>query len=186
MKRVITAILAAFLFFSSVVCGQENISEFDVSPKEATQMTAQKNDEIYQLLDFNDTQEMEFANSGLIMAPESIVIKAEDGRVIWPQDAYHFVSNSEEAPASANPSLRCNTQYNAVYGLFEVMENIYQVRGYDIPILLLYEARMAGLSWAAEAVNIRQQRLNCSGHRWETSGSSLLLLAMSTWIIMEA
>lgn len=39
------------------------------------------------------------------------------------------------------------------------------------PILPLYEARMARLSWTAEAVNIRQQqRLNCFGHRWETSG----------------
>lgn len=132
MKRVITAILAAFLFFSSVVYGQENISEFDVSPKEATQMTAQKNDEIYQLLDFNDTQEMEFANRGLIMAPEFLVIKAEDGRVIWSQDAYHFVSNSEEALASANLSLWRNTQCSAVYSLFEVTEDIYQVRGYDI------------------------------------------------------
>lgn len=51
---------------------------------------------------------------------------------IWSQDAYDFVRESGDAPTSANPSLWRNTQYNARYGLFEVTDGIYQVRGYDI------------------------------------------------------
>ena len=50
--------------------------------------------------------------------------------VAWSQDAYAFLD--EDSPDSANPSLWRNTQLNHVYGLFEVMDGIYQVRGYDM------------------------------------------------------
>ncbi len=60
------------------------------------------------------------------------MIHAENGRTSWSQDAYEFVRSQEQAPATANPSLWRNTQYNTRYGLFQVAEGIYQVRGYDI------------------------------------------------------
>ena len=56
--------------------------------------------------------------------------------MVWSQKAYAFLDGADgspaEAPATANPSLWRNAQLNHLYGLFEVVEGIYQVRGYDM------------------------------------------------------
>ncbi|MDD7445627.1 MAG: alkyl sulfatase dimerization domain-containing protein [Clostridiales bacterium] len=131
MKRIVTAALALLL---ALPLAPRALGEtaLNAEKKPATAVTEQKNAEIYQLLDFSDEQESEFAARGLIAAPETLTIKAENGVTIWTQDAYNFVREAETAPASANPSLWRNTQQNAVYGLFKVTDDIYQVRGYDI------------------------------------------------------
>lgn len=100
------------------------------STKDATQQTIDKNAEVKNLLDFSDEREIEFANKGLIAAPEALEIIDEDGKLIWSQKAYEFIEG--EAPGTANPSLWRHTQMNHVYGLFEVTDGIYQVRGYDM------------------------------------------------------
>ena len=131
MKRIVTAALALLL---ALPLAPRALGEtaLNAEKKPATAVTEQKNAEIYQLLDFSDEQEAKFAARGLIAAPEALTIKAENGVTIWTQDAYNFVREAETAPASANPSLWRNTQQNAVYGLFKVTDDIYQVRGYDI------------------------------------------------------
>ena len=131
MKRIVTAALALLL---ALPLAPRALGEtaLNAEKKPATAVTEQKNAEVYQLLDFSDEQESEFAARGLIAAPETLTIKAENGVTIWTQDAYNFVREAETAPASANPSLWRNTQQNAVYGLFKVTDDIYQVRGYDI------------------------------------------------------
>ena len=100
--------------------------------KEATTHTVKVNSAIYSVLDFADTQEADFAARGLIEAPEKLEIKDENGKVIWSQAAYSFLSDYEKAPDSVNPSLWENTKNNHLYGLFEVTKGIYQVRGYDM------------------------------------------------------
>ena len=52
--------------------------------------------------------------------------------MIWSQAAYSFLDDYETAPDTVNPSLWENTKNNHAYGLFEVCEGIYQVRGYDM------------------------------------------------------
>lgn len=47
----------------------------------------------------------------------------------------------KDAPATANPSLWRNTQQNALYGLFKVTDDIYQVRGYDIANITFVRSR---------------------------------------------
>ena len=102
----------------------------DTSAKEATELTAKINKAFYSLLDFGDASEVEFSKRGLIAAPEHLEIKNEAGVVIWSQKAYEFLEH--ECPDTANPSLWRNTAMNHQYGLFEVQEGIYQVRGYDM------------------------------------------------------
>ena len=104
--------------------------------KEATAVTEQANAAVYDILDFNDLSEYENATRNLIAAPDQLEIKAEDGTVIWSQKAYAFVEDAD-APSSANPSLWENTRNNHAYGLFEVVDGIYQVRGYDMSNLTL-------------------------------------------------
>ena len=128
MKRILVFALAA-LMLCSCACAESGLN---AEKKPATEITAQKNAEVYQLLDFSDEQESEFASRGLIAAPETLTIQAENGMTIWSQDAYSFVRENETAPDTANPSLWRNTRQNALYGLFQVTDNIYQVRGYDV------------------------------------------------------
>ena len=104
----------------------------DANQKEATEYTKEQNASVYQLLDFSDKQEQEFAEKGFLRAPEKLEIKAEDGRLVWSQENYGFIRQEGEEPGSVNPSLWRNTKQNALYGLFEVTEGIYQVRGYDL------------------------------------------------------
>ncbi|MCQ2512719.1 MAG: MBL fold metallo-hydrolase [Lachnospiraceae bacterium] len=49
---------------------------------------------------------------------------------MWSQTAYAFLEN--DAPDTSNPSLWRNAQLNHIFGLFEVTDGIYQVRGYDM------------------------------------------------------
>ncbi|MBO4933237.1 MAG: MBL fold metallo-hydrolase [Clostridia bacterium] len=119
----------------------KNAAEHGLTPevKGASVYTAEANAAVYDQLDFSNTQEAEFAVKGLIDAPEVLELKDTDGNVIWSQEAYAFLEDYEEAPATVNPSLWENTKNNHVYGLFEVTEGIYQVRGYDMANLTLIE-----------------------------------------------
>lgn len=128
MKRIVALALAVLTLFSGAYAEEA----LNAETKPATEITARKNAQVYQLLDFSDEQETEFASRGFIAAPENLTITAENGWTIWSQDAYAFVREAETAPDSANPSLWRNTRHNALYGLFQVTDEIYQVRGYDV------------------------------------------------------
>lgn len=150
-KRILSALLALTLAGSVCACAAKDeptqpateaatapteaaapaAEAFTKDKKGATEFTRQINENVYQLLDFNDKQEEEFATRGFITAPDSLQIEGSNGNIVFNQDAYDFVRGTE-APDSANPSLWRNTQLNAYYGLFEVQEGIYQVRGYDL------------------------------------------------------
>ena len=150
-KRILSALLALTLAGSVCACAAKDeptqpateaatapteaaapaAEAFTKDKKSATEFTRQINENVYQLLDFNDKQEEEFATRGFITAPDSLQIEGSNGNIVFNQDAYDFVRDTE-APDSANPSLWRNTQLNAYYGLFEVQEGIYQVRGYDL------------------------------------------------------
>ncbi len=159
LKKILIALIAVMIVATSFSCSKSNvvnntdngssstdnqdktdgenidiISELGLTDeiKEATTHTVKVNSAIYSVLDFADTQEADFAARGLIDAPEKLEIKDENGKVIWSQAAYSFLSDYEKAPDSVNPSLWENTKNNHLYGLFEVTKGIYQVRGYDM------------------------------------------------------
>lgn len=133
MKRFLSCMLVSFLLLS---CTGFAFAEASLGltneVKPATEYTVQANDAMYDLLDFSDTQEAEFAVRGLIDAPETLELTDADGSIIWSQTAYDFVDEYDKAPDTVNPSLWENTKNNHAYGLFEVCEGIYQVRGYDM------------------------------------------------------
>lgn len=145
MKKIFraTAILLIVLILSGCnTASSGNISEelsLNAESKEATEDTVKINSALYSLLDFEDTQEADFAVKGLIDAPESLQLTDDDGNVIWEQSAYEFLDDYEKAPDTVNPSLWENTKNNHAYGLFEVTDGIYQVRGYDMSNLTVIE-----------------------------------------------
>ena len=128
-KRLCALVLTAALVMPGIPAAAKDLG-LNPKVKEATETTIKANDQVYALLDFDDDRELKSAQRGLITAPDSLVIKTETGKVAWSQDAYAFID--KDAPGSANPSLWRNTQLNHIYGLFEVMDGIYQVRGYDM------------------------------------------------------
>lgn len=149
MKRTLCTFLASVFLIQSV-CGSvafaaENsndlLDELGLTKevKGAAQRTAEINSAYYDMLDFDNKQESDFAARGLIDAPETLILKDKEGNVIWNQTAYGFLNGTEKAPDTANPSLWENSKNNHVYGLFEVTDGIYQVRGYDMANLTLIE-----------------------------------------------
>jgi len=98
--------------------------------KAATPVIESANAEQRDVLPFTDTADFADADRGFIGALEPCVIKATDGRVVWDNDSYGFVRG--EAPPSVHPSLWRQSQLAAKQGLYEVVEGIYQVRGFDL------------------------------------------------------
>ena len=137
MRHILPLLLAALLL-CACLCGASAETDLlaelglNAQSKPASEHTAVINSAVYSQLDFGDTQEAEFAVRGLIAAPEVLELTDEDGRVLWSQAAYSFLDDYEAAPDTVNPSLWENTKNNHAYGLFEVCEGIYQVRGYDM------------------------------------------------------
>jgi len=106
---------------------------FAVDAKPATQYTVEANQRVLDSLPFNDQQDFEDAQRGLIARPDTLTIKSADGSVLWDLEAYkQYISLDKEAPDTVNPSLWRNAQLLMQYGLFEVTENIYQVRSFDL------------------------------------------------------
>ncbi len=141
-RKILILLLMLALLAALSGCGSEKtdlVAELGLTAevKGAEKITAEVNSAIYSLLDFENTQEAEFAARGLIDAPEVLELKDENGKVVWSQKAYAFLNDYDKAPDTVNPSLWENTKNNHCYGLFEVTGGIYQVRGYDMANLTL-------------------------------------------------
>ncbi|MFE7404728.1 alkyl/aryl-sulfatase [Isoptericola sp. NPDC057559] len=100
------------------------------TPKPAAPTIAAQQRELLGTLPFSDTQDFEDASRGLVARRSPNAITAEDGRVVWDNDTYAFLTG--DAPDSVNPSLWRQSRLVAEQGLFEVVEGIYQVRGFDL------------------------------------------------------
>ena len=77
-KKVVTLITAA-LTLTMTVCGSSTAiaaSELTAESKPATQYTIDANQEVYALLDFEDTTEFENATKGLLASPDTLDICA--------------------------------------------------------------------------------------------------------------
>ncbi len=88
-------------------------------------------------LPFDDTRDFADADRGFLGALEPCVITAADGRVVWDNDVYSFLTG--DAPASVHPSLWRQSELCAKQGLYEVVEGIYQVRGLDLSNITFVE-----------------------------------------------
>lgn len=132
-RKIIVLLLTVASIISLTACAdskKQDESALNAEVKPATQYTVDANQQVYALLDFSDTAEFDNATKGLIAAPDSLDIYDENGKLVWSQTAYAFLDN--DASDTSNPSLWRNAQLNHVFGLFEVTDGIYQVRGYDM------------------------------------------------------
>jgi alkyl sulfatase BDS1-like metallo-beta-lactamase superfamily hydrolase len=100
-----------------------------------TEATARANAAVLEELPFADEQDFEDARRGFLAARKEAAIRTDDGRQVWNTDDFRFLDGP--APDSVHPSLWRQARLNAIHGLFEVTEGIYQVRGYDLANMTL-------------------------------------------------
>ncbi|HOP20500.1 MAG TPA: alkyl sulfatase dimerization domain-containing protein, partial [Amphiplicatus sp.] len=104
-------------------------------PGEATDATRIANEEFGAGLPLADPGDFQDARKGFLASIEGGIIKDEAGNVVWDQSRFSFLD--QPAPPTANPSLWRQAQLNAIHGLFEVTDGVYQLRGYDLAVMTL-------------------------------------------------
>ena len=108
------------------------------APRAASEI-AKANEAVRLRLPFADADDFDDARRGRLGSLSDGVIRATSGRVVWDADAYGFLDR--ECPETVNPSLWRQGQLNAIHGLFEVAEGIYQVRGLDLSNMTIVEGK---------------------------------------------
>ena len=79
-----------------------------------------------------DTADVERVRRGYIASLGESVITNADGRRVFDVGAYNFLRKGDASPDTVNPNLWRHATLNAHHGLFEVIDGVWQVRGYDI------------------------------------------------------
>jgi len=112
------------------------------APKPAEPATVQANAAFGAGLPWADRQAFDDARRGFIAAlPGGVVAgPAAGGPPAWNMAAYGFL-DKPEAPATVNPSLWRQAQLNAIQGLFQVADGMYQLRGLDLANMTVVEGR---------------------------------------------
>lgn len=106
-------------------------------PKAAEPSIVAGNAEFRERCPFDDTQDFEDARRGFLGTAEDAVVRDDDGRGVWDLNAYDFLD--QDCPDTANASLWRQSRLVARHGLFEVVEGIYQVRGFDLSNMTIVE-----------------------------------------------
>jgi alkyl sulfatase BDS1-like metallo-beta-lactamase superfamily hydrolase len=104
------------------------------TPKEASNYTIQKNDQLKQYLNFDNKTDFDSASRGFIATWPEKTITNEKGDVIWDFGKFDFI-NQDKDTQTINPSLLRQAKLNNINGLFKVKDGIYQVRGFDLSVM---------------------------------------------------
>ena len=83
-------------------------------------------------LDFTDTRDFERARRGYLGTLETFPIPGAEGAPVPAFDPTSFDFLKGDRPGTVHPALWRQSQLNAMHGLFEVTDGIYQVRGFDL------------------------------------------------------
>lgn len=123
-----------FSFFGFLYCyllvtmGSANA---DTRLKPASKYTIAHQEKLLSTLPFDDKLDFSLVEKGLIKRPEKLSIKDEQGNIVWELGNYQFLLDNNNID-TVNPSLLRQAKLNMAYGLYQVTERIYQVRGYDL------------------------------------------------------
>jgi alkyl sulfatase BDS1-like metallo-beta-lactamase superfamily hydrolase len=134
----------------------------------ATVFTADINRRVLQKLPFADDQDFIEAQRGLIASDAALTVRGKDGKLIWDQPSYSFISG--EAPDSVNPSLWRQAKLNNIHGLFKVTDGVYQLRGFDLANMTIIQGEngwivvdpLTTAETAARAIEFARQHLGDS------------------------
>lgn len=99
--------------------------------KEPSSYTKAKQAELRKTLPLSDKRDFDEQSKGFIARPAYDEIMAEAGHVAWSMGKYDFLLDGKDFD-SIHPSLQRQAILNMNYGLYEVTDGIYQVRGFDL------------------------------------------------------
>jgi alkyl sulfatase BDS1-like metallo-beta-lactamase superfamily hydrolase len=119
--------------------GALNCQHVSAQSKDAEPATRAANEAFVTSLPFSDRADFDDAKRGFIATLPDGVIAGPGPRPAFDTKPYSFLQN-DAVPATVNPSLWRQAQLNAINGLFEVTNRVYQVRGLDIANLTIIEA----------------------------------------------
>ena len=94
-KKIVVTVFSVLLATTMMPLSAFAESDLNNEKKAATEITKQINENVYQLLDFDDKQEEEFATKGFITAPETLTIKDDNDNTIFDQSVYDFVKDTD-------------------------------------------------------------------------------------------
>ncbi len=142
MKKIILTLGVVSLIFATS-CTQNSTTNqaedtqiqeenhFDPKGNAPSEFTISKWQDLKNKMPFEDVRDFAEQEKGFIAAPDYKEIMADAGHVAWSMSKYEFLLESKDYQ-SIHPSLQRQAVLNMNYGLYEVMEGIYQVRGYDL------------------------------------------------------
>ncbi len=106
--------------------------------KQAHKHTVAAQQKVLASLDFSDSRDFDDARRGFIATLPDAHTLTDTGDVAWTQREHAFIQG--KAPDTVNPSLWRLAQLNAIHGLFQVCDRIYQVRGFSLANMTLVES----------------------------------------------
>ncbi len=104
---------------------------FHPKGKAPSKFTKQVLEKAKSALPFADLRDFEEQKKGLIAPMKEMKIMADAGHVAWDMERFQFLDEDLEFD-SIHPSLLRQSRLNQNYGLYKVIDDIYQVRGFDL------------------------------------------------------
>src|SRR4051794_36185202 len=132
-RRFAPAIAAVLLVSAACL-----VSPAHAQNKDAEPATRAANEAFAASLPNADNRDFEDARRGLIATIPDGLIAGSGPRPVWNMKSFAF-EQAETPPPTVNPSLWRQARLNAIHGLFDVADRVYQVRGYDISNMTIIE-----------------------------------------------
>lgn len=110
---------------------EANSDHFDPKGNAPSEYTIAKWEALKNKMPFEDVRDFEEQKKGFIVAPDYKEIMADAGHVAWSMGKYDYLLEGKDFQ-SIHPSLQRQAILNTNYGLYEVVDGIYQVRGFDL------------------------------------------------------
>jgi alkyl sulfatase BDS1-like metallo-beta-lactamase superfamily hydrolase len=132
------SLLRTLTWLTAFGAGALVCQQVSAQPKDAEPATRAANEGFAKSLPFSDRADFDDVKRGFIATLPDGVIAGPGGKPAWDTKPYAFLQ-SDTVPATVNPSLWRQAQLNAVNGLFQVTERVYQVRGLDLANLTIIE-----------------------------------------------
>jgi alkyl sulfatase BDS1-like metallo-beta-lactamase superfamily hydrolase len=124
----VIALALGFSIAGNIAAAPEHFHPKGKPPSEHTLKILKESRET---LPFEDTRDFDEEEKGFIAAPESWKIMANAGNVAWDMERYKFFLEGKDFD-SIHPSLQRQGTLNMNFGLYKVMDGVYQVRGFDL------------------------------------------------------
>lgn len=130
--KLLGTAVALFSLSALLSASDSSIKHFDPKGKMPSKYTIEHQQKLRQSMPFEDKQDFAEMKKGFIAAPKYREIMADAGHVAWSMGKYDFLLNEGQNYDSIHPSLQRQAQLNMNYGLYKVMDDVYQIRGFDL------------------------------------------------------